>query len=81
MHTTIHLSGDEDLHIRGGGPDNGVEVEVRNPMADLRFQIDQDKAGPDPAPSCWPRAMFHRRIDKAAARLIASALLAAASAR
>lgn len=84
MQSTIHLSGDEDLKI-GCGPDGSVQIEMWNPMDALKRAPRTCPCPPSDPCGCpgtaWPQPFFHRTIDRPSARLIASALLAAASAR
>ena len=92
METTIHLSGDEDLKIRKS-PDGSVQIELWNPMDILRAHeatankkclcdgLTSGCSSCPPSNVLWPQARFSRYIDKPSARLIASALLAAASNR
>lgn len=88
METTIHLAGDRDLKI-SKTPDGTVQVEVWNPMDVFRYHDSKSCSCDGVTSGCsacasrgaWPQSLVSTRIDKPSARLIASALLAAASTR
>lgn len=79
MQSTIHLDGSTDLKI-GGGPDTSVQVEIWNPMDALHPNLEATPENNQPRMMPY-QPIFSRYLDRPTARLIASALLAAASSR